>query len=212
MPDNEPPDDLGIALEPVEDAEAPMIPRPDARNHGARCVGTPWDQPLPVFVQVRAVEAMFTDAETHQPLETGGILVGRPCRDEQGEYLRIVDALPVGDAPREPDRLTFTREGWVEMLARREAAYPDEQVAGWYHTHPGLRVFLSEPDQLIHRAFFSRPSDVAVVLDLMRREWGIFAWHGDCLELTQGFTLYGDAPEDGAGLAAILGRFAARTG
>lgn len=186
-------------------------PRPDPCRCAAQAVGNPQDANSPVFLHVRAVEAMFSDAETHEPMETGGILVGSPCSDEAGQYLRIVDAIAVGDAPREADRLTFTREAWLRMLDQREALYPNEQVAGWYHTHPGMRVFLSEPDLLIHRAFFSRPSDIAVVLDLPRREWGIFAWHGDCLELTQGFYLYGDAPGDGAGLGAILGRFAART-
>ncbi|MBP8951634.1 MAG: Mov34/MPN/PAD-1 family protein [Armatimonadetes bacterium] len=208
----DPPDDLSIELGEIAGSEMLWRPRPNPHCRALQAVGNPQPGSLPVFLNVRAVEAMFSDAETHEPMETGGILVGSPSSDESGHYLRIVDAIPVGDAPREADRLTFTQAAWLAMLARREALYPDEQVAGWYHTHPGMRVFLSEPDLLIHRAFFSRPSDIAVVLDLPRREWGIFAWHGDCLELTRGFYLYGDAPDDGAGLGAILGRFAARTG
>jgi proteasome lid subunit RPN8/RPN11 len=52
---------------------------------------------------------------------------------------------------------------------------------GWYHSHPGLGVFLSGTDIFSHSSFFaSEPWYIAVVIDPVSREFGAFSWdHGE---------------------------------
>jgi hypothetical protein len=49
-------------------------------------------------------------------------------------------------------------------------------MVGWYHTHPDWGVFLSSMDLFICEHFFNKPLDVAIVLDPIREERGIFHW------------------------------------
>jgi hypothetical protein len=58
--------------------------------------------------------------------------------------------------------------------------FPDEeQIVGWYHSHPGFGIFLSEHDLFIHRNFFGGPSQIAVVVDPLAGTEGVFAWRDD---------------------------------
>jgi proteasome lid subunit RPN8/RPN11 len=51
---------------------------------------------------------------------------------------------------------------------------------GWYHSHPGLGVFLSEQDRFIHKSFFGdEPWYIAVVFDPASGERGVFVWAGE---------------------------------
>jgi len=47
---------------------------------------------------------------------------------------------------------------------------------GWYHSHPGFGVFLSEHDMFIQENFFSSPQQVAWVFDPHTDEEGCFGW------------------------------------
>lgn len=199
-----PDDDLDIALGAVAPAPVQWCPRPSEHGQSARRVGDPEREARPCFVRVLAAETMFAHALEHPAVETGGLLVGRICRDEGGEYIRLEGAVPAQRAERTAVSLTFTHDAWAQMHAQRQERFPDLQVVGWFHTHPGLRVFLSGPDLFLHRSLFPRPCDVAVVLDLPSRQWGLFAWHGDCPELAAGFYVYGQEPEEGERLGQLL--------
>lgn len=47
----------------------------------------------------------------------------------------------------------------------REALGPQEMIAGWYHSHPGLGAFFSRRDRQTQRAFFSQAWSVGWVVD-----------------------------------------------
>ena len=53
---------------------------------------------------------------------------------------------------------------------------------GWYHSHPGFGVFLSDHDTFIHKNFFSSPGQVAWVFDPHSDEEGCFGWVGGRIE------------------------------
>jgi proteasome lid subunit RPN8/RPN11 len=50
----------------------------------------------------------------------------------------------------------ITHDAWESMLRVRDLEYPDLRVLGWFHSHAGWGVFLSDPDVFIHRHFFPR--------------------------------------------------------
>jgi hypothetical protein len=57
-----------------------------------------------------------------------------------------------------------------------DGKHQGKRVVGWYHTHPGFGVFLSDRDQFIHKSFFDLPFQVAFVYDPKSREHGLFSW------------------------------------
>jgi len=201
-------DELELELEAPLVAAPPVRPRPDSRQVVVAQIGDGPALDPAVYLDVRAIETMFVDAQRHQEYETGGLLIGELCQDAAGTYLRVISALPAGQTERSPVSVTFTHRAWNEMLAHKESLYPDHEVVGWYHTHPRMRVFLSAPDRFIHRSFFGRPHDIAIVLDLHKREWAVFRWHADCIEVAKQFFVYGANPSDGARIPGIIGQFA----
>lgn len=80
-------------------------------------------------------------------------------------------------ATQRRDSLTFTQDAWEHIHRTLERSYPDdEQIVGWYHSHPGFGIFLSEHDLFIHRNFFSGPSQIALVVDPHATTEGVFVW------------------------------------
>jgi proteasome lid subunit RPN8/RPN11 len=64
-------------------------------------------------------------------------------------------------------------------MRQREERHPNKEVVGWYHTHPGLDIFLSEWDLMIHRNFFRQEWQVALVVDPHQDAGGFFVWAGE---------------------------------
>lgn len=109
--------------------------------------------------------------------EVGGVLVGRTAAD--GGFPLVTGAIPALSADEQRATLTFTQEAWAHVHRILESEFPpDEQIVGWYHSHPGFGVFLSGHDLFIHENFFSSPSQIAVVIDPHAHREGVFAWQG----------------------------------
>jgi proteasome lid subunit RPN8/RPN11 len=109
--------------------------------------------------------------------EVGGILVGRIAID--GGLPLVTGAIPAISADEQRATLTFTQEAWAHVHRTLEREFPpDEQIVGWYHSHPGFGVFLSGHDLFIHKHFFSAPSQIAVVVDPQTQREGVFTWRG----------------------------------
>ncbi len=72
--------------------------------------------------------------------------------------------------------VTFTQDAWEAIYKVKDQSYPEERIVGWYHSHPGFGVFLSEHDTFIHENFFSSPNQVAWVYDPHTDEEGCFGW------------------------------------
>jgi proteasome lid subunit RPN8/RPN11 len=107
--------------------------------------------------------------------EVGGVLVGRMAAD--GGLPLVTGAIPAINADQQRTTLTFTQGAWAHVHRVLEGEFPpDEQIVGWYHSHPGYGVVPSSHDLFIHRNFFSAPSQIAVVVDPHMRMEGAFAW------------------------------------
>ena len=93
--------------------------------------------------------------------EVGGFLAGRL---ENG-CAHIEVAIPALRAEGHRTNVTFTHDVWDDALALLDRDHPDLQLVGWYHSHPGFGIFLSEYDQFIHRNFFPAEGMIALVVD-----------------------------------------------
>ncbi len=109
--------------------------------------------------------------------EVGGVLIGTVA---PGAGLPLVTgAIPALSADEQRATLTFTQETWEHVHHVLDSEHPDEQIVGWYHSHPGFGIFLSEHDLFIHRNFFSGAAQIALVVDPLAGTEGVFCWHAD---------------------------------
>jgi proteasome lid subunit RPN8/RPN11 len=103
--------------------------------------------------------------------EVGGILAGRLTDDRAHVEL----AVPALRAEGHRTNVTFTHDVWEDVLAKLDRDHPELRIVGWYHSHPGFGIFLSEYDQFIQQNFFPAEGMVALVVDPQTGASGWFA-------------------------------------
>jgi proteasome lid subunit RPN8/RPN11 len=110
--------------------------------------------------------------------EVCGVLIGTNDHERM-----VVEACIQGNnAAQGGAHVTFTQDTWEHIYKIKDAEYPEQKIVGWYHSHPGFGVFLSEHDLFIQQNFFSNPQQVAWVYDPHTDEEGCFGWVGEKIE------------------------------
>ncbi len=104
--------------------------------------------------------------------EICGVLIGQ---DRPGK-VAIEACIPGANAEEAGAHVTFTQDTWEHIYQVKDQQYPDHRIVGWYHSHPGFGVFLSDHDTFIHKNFFGSPGQVAWVYDPHSDEEGCFGW------------------------------------
>lgn len=127
--------------------------------------------------------------------EVGGVLIGHLREDGSPLVTAIIPAL---EAEGGRSRVTFTHEAWSAIHGTLDRDHPGEEILGWYHSHPGFGIFLSEHDLFIHRNFFARPEQIAIVVDPHAGSEGLFVWRdGEVVKAGEEATLRpGERPEE----------------
>lgn len=130
-----------------------------------------------IFITQEAYRQINAHAESDMSHEVGGMLIGYARQTPEGQPYVIVEAqLPAQHVDQGPAHLTFTSDTLTDLLNRQEDLYPDMRVVGWFHTHPGLSVFLSSYDVWLHTNFFPKPWHVALVIDPVANRAGFFRY------------------------------------
>lgn len=113
--------------------------------------------------------------------EVGGLLIGEVRVDPMHArpFILIQNILPALETQAGQTFVTFTQETLVKLHGELETRFPRKRIVGWYHTHPGLGVFLSSYDTWLHEHFFNDPTQVALVVDPRASHGGFFAWQTD---------------------------------
>jgi len=101
--------------------------------------------------------------------EVGGMLVG----EVSATSVTISGFVPALKAQGSQVSLTFSHDVWTDILNSVNKDFPGKNIVGWYHTHPGHGLFLSEYDKFIHSNFFPDRNHVAIVVDPVQgnRAW-----------------------------------------
>lgn len=123
---------------------------------------------------------VYPHAFNNDDREVGGVLVGH--KSTIGQLPLVYGAISAISADEQRATLTFTQDSWEHVHRVMEEKYRDGDIVGWYHTHPGFGIFLSEHDLFIHRNFFSDPSQIALVVDPIAGVEGVFTWQADDVE------------------------------
>lgn len=130
---------------------------------------------IPGLAQVMRSD-IYAHAFSTTDSEVGGVLIGR--RAPKGPP-HIAASIRAHHAAEQASELTFTQESWEYIHGVMDRDYPEQEIVGWYHTHPGYGLFLSEQDRFIHQNFFQQAGQIAVVVDPIAGEEAVFRWNGD---------------------------------
>lgn len=125
-----------------------------------------------VAVSGEVVRQIRQHARSSPSAEICGVLIGQ---DRPGK-IEIQASIPGANAEEAGAHVTFTQDTWEHIYQVKDKQYPDERIVGWYHSHPGFGVFLSDHDTFIHKNFFASPGQVAWVFDPHSDEEGCFGW------------------------------------
>jgi proteasome lid subunit RPN8/RPN11 len=145
-----------------KDRSAPVEP---AKAAPAAGLPAPLSDELRIAVDKKAYAEIIGHAIVEPDIEVCGVLVGRLDEDAHGPVVRISAAIRGEAAKEQGAAVTFTHETWNHIHGEMDRRFKDEQIVGWYHTHGGFGVFLSEMDTFIHDNFFSEQHHVAYVYD-----------------------------------------------
>ena len=128
-----------------------------------------------VIFSTEVLRRIRQHARSSMSAEICGVLIG-----EMSAGATVVEAAIEGeDTQQGGSHVTFTQDTWSHIYAAKDSKYPDKRIVGWYHSHPGFGVFLSDHDTFIQRNFFSDPGQVAWVYDPHSDEEGCFSWKGN---------------------------------
>jgi len=154
----------------------------------------PSSEELPVIMIEDAVVAAAAEhGQQNTSCEQAGVLVGTVTTGQDRAVVCVEAAVPAAHTEASRSRVTFTHDSWNQIYQVIDSQYPDKQIVGWYHTHPGFGIFLSEYDLFIHRNFFNAPWQIAYVIDPLSQESGCFGWKGGNIARTASYNIYSPA-------------------
>ncbi len=156
------------------------------------CFGTEeFDEDLKIFIQQQALKNVDEYLSGDLNNELGGVLVGDICVNNTSNKFILIDNLIIAKHSNSSlSRLTFTHETWDYINEVLERDFPDKKILGWFHSHPGHTVFLSNFDIFIQENFFNMDYMVAYVFDPSINDRGFFAWRNKKIIKTKGFCMY----------------------
>src|SRR5258708_2536778 len=125
-----------------------------------------------LVVDSEVVRQIRQHARSTSKTEVCGVLIGQ----DRDHLIEVAACIEGQNAEEAGAHVTFTQDTWEHIYAIKDQKYPEERIVGWYHSHPGFGVFLSDHDTFIHKNFFSSPGQVAWVFDPHSDEEGCFGW------------------------------------
>lgn len=140
-----------------------------------------------VIVGQAALQQIAAHSDSNLRSELGGALLGHAYRHKSTVFVHVTAALPAVSGDHGPIHFTFSADSWSQLQRDRAEQYPDLAIVGWFHTHPGLGVFYSGDDVVVHSAAFTLPWHVGLVVDPVRQEACFFGWTGGSLQPFDGF-------------------------
>jgi proteasome lid subunit RPN8/RPN11 len=107
--------------------------------------------------------------------EHGGLLLGYEADVGGRPAVVIAHSLPANHTKGSPVRLEIKEDSWAEWdrISDRYTRDYGWRRIGWYHSHPGIRIFLSRWDLDVCRDW-ERPTHVAMVVDPVGSQGGFF--------------------------------------
>jgi proteasome lid subunit RPN8/RPN11 len=218
----------------VATADPPLALGDGADLAGFRDASVPFDGPREEDVSVFIPRAVLDEAvdvtRRAGRNESGGLLIGRLHRDSRTPeiFVQITAQVAAEHALGQAAKLTFTSATWTAARAAIALRRSNEQMLGWYHSHPfapsagckdcekhknrtcsASSAFFSGDDIAVHRAIFPRAYSVALVIgesDCAGLVYALFGWGKQGSIVQRGFhILEGAVPRADASAAKQSG-------
>jgi len=139
---------------------------------------------LPVFLPQRVMDEVLALTERAGKVEVGAVLLGRIHQDAASKqlFLKVTAQIPTRHTISESSRLGITPETWAAAQANLDLRQTDEQMIGWFHSHPARHwcakecapeakarcpfatPFFSSADCQLHRVAFSQAHCIALLI------------------------------------------------
>lgn len=151
-----------------------------------------------IFISQKTLNDIDSYLSSDTLNELGGVLTGDLCVNSDNErFIKINGYITAKHTNSSLSRLTFTHETWEYINDELEKNFKDKRILGWFHSHPGHTVFMSNFDTFIQENFFNMDYMVAYVFDPTIKERGFFFWEGNKTVRASGFYIY---DQDGSNL------------
>ncbi len=168
-------------LTPTEDLSLPSLSREPL----------PPASPPRLLLSQSALHTIREHGYSDTSRECAGVLVGEKLEGEKESLILVEAAIAGAHTDSRRGSVTFTHDTWEQIYREKDQKYEDLRIVGWYHTHPGFGIFLSEYDEFIQKNFFDLPWNVAFVLDPLSGEAGAFGWQAGQIARLPGYEVYG---------------------
>lgn len=137
--------------------------------------------PLVVHCGSATLSQIMGHAMSCPQSEVFGLLVGRVFKTPSNKVRTVVhEAIPARHLLS--STATYVRVSGAELV-RMDAEYHDKYrdqslfTVGWYHSHPGHGIFMSQTDRRNH-AMYHKAWQIALVVDPIHKTHGFFAGVG----------------------------------
>ena len=150
-------------------------------------VNTNESVPVQINISEEIKDGIKTFSTSDTSRELGGVLVGKVYENEPNSWTVNVENYIIAEHTNAHlSSVTFTAETWAQINNEMDTTYPDSKIVGWFHTHPGFGIFLSNMDIFIQDNFFNLPWQIAYVVDPCHKTDGFFIWkEGEILKICE---------------------------
>ena len=129
-----------------------------------------------IFIEEDVYKSIKNHSLENTTVEICGVLIGEVRFDNLGNYLYVCGSIRGEKSKNSGVNVSFTPETRDYIHEVKDSKYPNYLIIGWYHSHPGFGIFLSDMDKFIQDNFFNMPYQVALVVDPKISKSGIFTW------------------------------------
>ena len=149
--------------------------------------------PVRVYVNQHVIECMFCHGLEHKDIEVGGYLYGHSYVSDARAIVEITGIYSIKSPDSTSVHFRFCVEDSCNAERFQQMYFPEKEIIGWYHTHPGHGIFMSSVDINTHQKFFAPFHRVAFVVDPINRKFGAFAKEDGSVSALSGIHIVGES-------------------
>lgn len=144
---------------------------------------------LRIYLRYDLFRALDEYAVRDTSRELAALLVGQIHESSQGNCIVVEDAIEIGVGEEREGR--FSPRVWQHARRVARTRYATKVIVGWYHTHPGTGLDLSQEERDVHRSFFPEAWQVMYVVDPVSRDRNFYRSQDGRMTGVRGFRIFG---------------------
>ena len=98
--------------------------------------------PIKLKIHAEVARRIRQHARSSLKAEICGVMIGHHNEDTTV----VEDCIRGEHSDQGGAHVTFTQDTWEHIYQIKDRDFPGKKIVGWYHSHPGFGVFLSDHD------------------------------------------------------------------